>query len=181
MFVENNCRYNLLTWQKIFTFAEITFCSDIVIKIKEWDNKNKGILLFLLMHLNLVFKKMTASTYSVHLKNITLTLDPSAPQCYIVKLGFSGTYILFLIVWISSFFEGRFVLLLMDCKILFWWKRTNAYQFYHYNIVEMPVYRGLYLSRFMTKPTKWLCAKRRLRSAWISAQSHQSLRCALSG
>ena len=29
----------------------------------------------------------------------------------------------------------------------------------------------------MTKPTKWLCAQRRLRSAWISAQSDQSLRC----
>ena len=33
----------------------------------------------------------------------------------------------------------------------------------------------------MTKPTKWVCAKRRLRSAWASAQSDQSLRCALNG
>ena len=33
------------------------------------------------------------------------------------------------------------------------------------------------LSRDMTKPTKWLCAQRRLRSAWASAQSDQSLRC----
>ena len=32
-------------------------------------------------------------------------------------------------------------------------------------------------SRNMTKPTKWLCAQRRLRSAWASAQSDQSLRC----
>ena len=31
-----------------------------------------------------------------------------------------------------------------------------------------------YMSRLMTKPTKWLCAKRRLRSAWASAQSDQS-------
>ena len=30
----------------------------------------------------------------------------------------------------------------------------------------------------MTKPTKWVCAQRRLRSAWASAQSDQSLRCA---
>ena len=30
----------------------------------------------------------------------------------------------------------------------------------------------------MTTPTKWLCAQRRLRSAWASAQSVQSLRCA---
>ena len=33
------------------------------------------------------------------------------------------------------------------------------------------------MSRNMTKPTKWLCAQRRLRSAWASAQSDQSLRC----
>ena len=33
----------------------------------------------------------------------------------------------------------------------------------------------------MTKPTKWLCAQRRLRTAWASAQSDQSLRCALNG
>ena len=31
------------------------------------------------------------------------------------------------------------------------------------------------------KPTKWLCAQRRLRSAWASAQSDQSLHCLLSG
>ena len=36
-------------------------------------------------------------------------------------------------------------------------------------------------SRLVTKPTKWLCAQRRLRSAWASAQSDQSLRCALNG
>ena len=29
----------------------------------------------------------------------------------------------------------------------------------------------------MTKPTKWLCAQRRLRSTWAPAQSVQSLRC----
>ena len=40
---------------------------------------------------------------------------------------------------------------------------------------------SLYLSRLMTKPTKWLCAQRRCRSAWASAQSDHSLRCALNG
>ena len=34
------------------------------------------------------------------------------------------------------------------------------------------------LSHLMTKPTKWLCAQRRLRSAWASAQSDQSSLCA---
>ena len=37
------------------------------------------------------------------------------------------------------------------------------------------------MSRDMTKPTKWVCAQRKLRSAWASAQSDQSLRCALIG
>ena len=35
-----------------------------------------------------------------------------------------------------------------------------------------------YISRDMTKPTKWMCAQRRLRSAWASAQSDQSSLCA---
>ena len=33
------------------------------------------------------------------------------------------------------------------------------------------------MGRDMTKPTKWVCAQRRLGSAWASAQSDQSLRC----
>ena len=37
------------------------------------------------------------------------------------------------------------------------------------------------MSRLITKPTKWLCAQRRLSSAWASAQCDQSLLCALSG
>ena len=33
-----------------------------------------------------------------------------------------------------------------------------------------------HMSRDMTKPTKWLCPQWRLRSAWASTQSDQSLR-----
>ena len=33
------------------------------------------------------------------------------------------------------------------------------------------------MSRPMTKPTKWLCAQRRLRSDWASTQPDQNLRC----
>ena len=33
------------------------------------------------------------------------------------------------------------------------------------------------MSHDMTKPKKWVCAQRRLRSAWASAKSDQSLRC----
>ena len=35
------------------------------------------------------------------------------------------------------------------------------------------------LSHNMTKPTEWVCTQRRLRSAWASTQSEQSLRCPL--
>ena len=34
------------------------------------------------------------------------------------------------------------------------------------------------VSHDMTKPTEWVCAQRRLRSAWAFAQSDQSFRCA---
>ena len=37
---------------------------------------------------------------------------------------------------------------------------------------------ALHLSSDMTKPRKWMCAQRRLRSAWASAQSDQSSLCA---
>ena len=33
------------------------------------------------------------------------------------------------------------------------------------------------MSHLVTKPTKWLCAQRRLRSAWASVQSDQSSLC----
>ena len=38
-------------------------------------------------------------------------------------------------------------------------------------------YTEIHLNRHMTKPIKRLCTQRRLRSAWPSAQSDQSLRC----
>ena len=41
----------------------------------------------------------------------------------------------------------------------------------------LDIWVRVYMIRDMTKPTKWLCAQRRLRSAWASAQSDQSLRC----
>ena len=37
--------------------------------------------------------------------------------------------------------------------------------------------KDIQISRDMTKPTKWLCAQRRLRSAWASALSDRSLCC----
>ena len=56
------------------------------------------------------------------------------------------------------------IIMVAFCNILLlWWKsRFN-------------------LSRDMTKPTKWVCAQWRSRSAWASAQSDQSLHCVLIG
>ena len=54
--------------------------------------------------------------------------------------------------------------------------------FYLRSIVfDAYLFDDTYLSRDMTKPTKWVCAQRRLRSAWASAQTGQRLRCALNG
>ena len=47
-------------------------------------------------------------------------------------------------------------------------------------LVVLSLYTS-YLSHLVTKPTKRVCAQRSLRSAWASAQSDQSLRCALNG
>ena len=82
------------------------------------------------------------------------------------------------LIWV---FAGRtLILLVLSCRgsnvrsaI------TNIMSRLKGNTSEFPS-RGIYrsdLSRLMTKPTKWLCAQLRLRSAWASAQSDQSLRC----
>ena len=41
----------------------------------------------------------------------------------------------------------------------------------------LDIWVRVYKTRDMTKSTKWLCAQRRHRSAWASAQSDQSLHC----
>ena len=54
------------------------------------------------------------------------------------------------------------------CKFELWDRFNKIY--IHVNIFR-------HLSRDMTKPTNRVCAQRRLRSAWASVQSDQSLRC----
>ena len=49
------------------------------------------------------------------------------------------------------------------------------------NIAHVKTKINVKMRRLMTKPTKWLCGQWRLRSAWASAQSDQSLHCALNG
>ena len=43
-----------------------------------------------------------------------------------------------------------------------------------FNLNEKIVFWHAHLNRLVTKPTKWLCAQRRLRSVWVSTQSDQS-------
>ena len=70
------------------------------------------------------------------------------------------------------------------CILLHLYVRVFLEPNIHGYIVYMFVYTCIldiwvrvYMSRDMTKPTKWLCAQQRLRSAWAFAQSDQSLRC----
>ena len=51
----------------------------------------------------------------------------------------------------------------------------------HYSEGRLSLLYVAHMSRLMTLPTKWLCAQRRLSSAWVSAQSDLSLCCALNG
>ena len=54
-------------------------------------------------------------------------------------------------------------------------------QIFYLNALNSAFIRWSHMNCIMTKPTKWVCAQQRLRSAWASAQSDQSLCCALSG
>ena len=65
-------------------------------------------------------------------------------------------------------------------------KLINSVKFLVYTIWVFVVYKTVCkrwpypeseLSRNMTKPTKWVCTQRRLRSTWASAQSNQRLCC----
>ena len=70
-------------------------------------------------------------------------------------------------------------------------KKVSLFHFSHYKSMEtfscysnkstLAISIKNNMSQLMTKPTKWPCPQQRLRSAWASAQSDQSLRCALNG
>ena len=60
------------------------------------------------------------------------------------------------------------------------WKRTLASCSLTFNKVGDVALCDVFVhvwAAIWQKPTKWLCAQQRLRSAWASAQSDQSLRC----
>ena len=60
-------------------------------------------------------------------------------------------------------------------------KRYSPEKHYVSSSMRYLVMSFLSLSHDMTKPTKWVCPQRRLRSAWAFAQSDQSLGCMLNG
>ena len=61
----------------------------------------------------------------------------------------------------------------LGAQSLCWFCHVAAHRFYCMCSQETKPSVVSHYSRDMTKPTKWVCAQRRLRSA----QSHQSLRC----
>ena len=123
-------------------------------------------------------------------KNPGSTLDISCcRQCrkpsstfYRKNISYQGSVVIFLgggvAVYITASSQ-KAIHLFMDILL------EGLFTFYIIVIIsEENWYSSIYvnnMSRDMTKPTKWLCAQRRLRSAWASAQSDQSLRCALNG
>ena len=71
------------------------------------------------------------------------------------------------LIWV---FAGRtLILLVLSCR--------GSVDF-HGLVREIAHYRNN-MNQSTTKPTKWHAAQQRLRSAWVSAQSDQSLLCAL--
>ena len=56
-------------------------------------------------------------------------------------------------------------------------KKKMAVKIKRFTVFQLNSLLLYHVSRDMTKPTKWVCAQQRLRSAWASAQSDQSLRC----
>ena len=75
-----------------------------------------------------------------------------------------------------------------DCGLSLRWVQRSFCLFYReaaHTVTEFELFglgsrgswRTDYLSHLVTKPTKWVWAQQRLRSAWASAQSEQSLCC----
>ena len=56
-------------------------------------------------------------------------------------------------------------------------KYTDLWSVWNFLFLFDSILHVHYMSCLMTKPTKWLCAQQRLRSAWASTQSDQSSLC----
>ena len=99
--------------------------------------------------------------------------------CFIQRLVLR--FMIILIVCPLSVSPPPSLITVVDVRIAIHWTRsedcdqTGVLMFF---FLPYDVLGGMWnLSRLMTKPTKWVCALRRLRSAWASAQSDHSRRC----
>ena len=107
------------------------------------------------------------------------------------------TYLFTFLIQFHTYLYATFHIFFHDLKMCIWFGFNPAVNFCHFSTLltlsffnfsqvghqlhRSSIYILGYMSRDMTKPTKWVCAQRRLRSDWASAQSDQSLRCALNG
>ena len=156
------------------------------------NNKSRGHVIF--------HNLMRIFDFDPNTKTYLYNFDPLKPHFYKVKLGFTGVYINFLIsaqnidcgyslepprrggsveypqsiFWaeiekkISEFLSEIFLVLVVKFSI-----------YLNKRIFVMTDFR--YLRQRLTKSTNGMCAHPWLRSTWESAQSDQSLRCALNG
>ena len=79
------------------------------------------------------------------------------------------------IVYYPSMSLNKSTKLSVICRI--YWETLAKKRWILRGIVRFWHLKHPNLSRLMTKSTKWVCAQWRLRSAWASAQSDQSLCC----
>ena len=97
---------------------------------------------------------------------------------------FAGrTTTLLVLSWGGSYIDWLFSLIVRKCSELVpWIPLFIFYGFLYFLFFAITFcYCSYKMSRLVTKPIKWLCSQRRHRSAWASAQSDQSLRCAPDG
>ena len=84
------------------------------------------------------------------------------------------------LIWVCTVCSDLFARKLRNITVFFYSENANLVprQQLHFLLLDnITSNMHLYMSRDMTKPTKWLCTQPRLRSAWASSQSDQSLRC----
>ena len=83
-----------------------------------------------------------------------------------------------IISWAGSFTVYLVTEPITNKLVFSWWEFNPSNSVKSWLIRYMEAVKKQKISHLTTKPTKWLCAQRRVRSAWASAQSDQSSLCA---
>ena len=100
--------------------------------------------------------------------------EPATPWSEVGSANRSATWTLHQSVGSDVYTQYIYVLLFYSYVVHGITRVHSFIYMYGYSLLQ-------HLSHDMTKPTKWVCAQRRLRSVWASAKSDRSLRCALNG